>query len=71
MKNSTPTLLKVNFSPIGIDGNAYAIMAAFSKAARRDGYPKDSIDAVIKDAMSGDYDHLLSVIMHNSVDSDD
>lgn len=48
---------------IGRDGNAFAIMAECRRAARDAGWTKDQIDALLKDMMSGDYDHLLAVAM--------
>lgn len=47
----------------GRDGNAFAILGACSKAARKAGWPKEQSDAVLKDMTSGDYDHLLMVAM--------
>lgn len=43
-----------------IDGNAYAIMGAVTKALRRAGLA-DKIDEYRTKAMSGDYDNLLAV----------
>ena len=46
---------------VGVDGNAYAIMAVVDRGLREDGAPKEYRDAVQTDMMSGDYDHLLQV----------
>ena len=48
---------------IGEDGNAFNILGRCQQAARRAGLPKDEIDAFIKEATSGDYDHLLQTAM--------
>ena len=48
---------------VGEDGNAFAIMGACSKAARKAGWDKVRIDAVIAEMMAGDYDHLLRTAM--------
>ena len=48
-----------------VDGNAFAIMGAFSRAATRQGWSKEEVDEVIQEAQSGDYDNLLAVIMSN------
>jgi hypothetical protein len=48
---------------IGADGNAFNVMGLCKTAARKAGWPKEKIDAMIKDMMSGDYDHLLGVAM--------
>lgn len=54
---------KVKLELVGLDGNAFAIMGAFSQAARRQGWSKQEIDVVLDEAKSGDYDHLLVTIM--------
>lgn len=63
----------VTLNLVGIDSNAFSIMGAFSRQARREGWAKDEIDAVISEATSGDYNHLLGVIMAHceSADSDE
>ena len=48
---------------IGNDGNAFAIMGSVKKALKQAGADKEYIDQYFKDAMSGDYDHLLQVSM--------
>jgi len=53
---------KINLRLIGIDGNAYALMAAFQHQARKEGWSKDEIQIVLDEAMSGDYDHLLATL---------
>ena len=55
---------------VGLDGNAFSLMGAFKQAARRQHTPKDEVDAVMNDCMSGDYDHLLCVLMDNTTGED-
>ncbi len=43
----------------GEDGNAFAIIGRCLRAAKRAGVPQPDIDAFLKEAKSGDYDHLL------------
>jgi len=50
---------------IGNDGNAFAVIGACMTAARKAGFTKEQMDAIRKDMMSGDYDHLLCVAMDN------
>lgn len=50
-----------NYTLVGVDGNAYAVMGYVSKAMRETGFSKDEIDRYHKAAMSGDYDNLLRV----------
>lgn len=47
----------------GIDGNAYAIMGAVSKALRRADVPQEEIDSYINQSKSGDYTNLLQTAM--------
>jgi len=46
----------------GEDGNAFAILGKVSRELRRNGH-KDLVAQYQKEAMSGDYDHLLQVTM--------
>jgi len=55
-------LPKVKCRLVGEDGNAFSILGRFQKAARRAGWSKEETDAVIKEAMSGDYNHLLAFL---------
>jgi hypothetical protein len=45
------------------DGNAFTIMGKAASALRKSNYSKDQIEAYRKEAMGGDYDHLLQVTM--------
>lgn len=44
------------------DGNAFAIMAACSHAARRAGWTPEEWESVRDDMTSRDYEHLLAVV---------
>ena len=44
-----------------VDGNAFAIMAYVRSAMRREGKSNEEVNNYIKDAQSGDYQHLLQV----------
>jgi len=61
---------KVKLTLVGLDGNAFSIMGAFSTAARRQGFDKKYIDDILADAMSGDYNHLLATIANECEDID-
>lgn len=50
-----------------VEGNAYSLLGAFRKAARRQGYSQADIDRVIDDARSGDCEYLVGVLMRNTV----
>lgn len=47
----------------GLDGNALSLVGAFSREAKRQGWSKDDIKLVEKEALSGDYDHVLQTLM--------
>jgi hypothetical protein len=47
---------------VGEDGNAFAILGKVSKALRNNGHA-DLAKEFQKEAMSGDYDHLLCTAM--------
>jgi hypothetical protein len=57
------TTKKVSLNLTEINGNAFALMGAFSGQARREGWTREEIDAVIKECQSGDYDHLLQTLI--------
>ncbi len=50
---------------VGLDGNAFAILGRARRAARDFGWSEEKIREVVDEAMSSDYDHLLSVIMEH------
>lgn len=62
---------KVKLNLVGLDGNAFSIIGAFSRAARRQGFNKEEIDSVINVAKQGDYDHLLNTFLENTQEEDD
>jgi hypothetical protein len=47
---------------VGEDGNAFAILSKVKKALTRAGH-KDLAEQFLKEATSGDYDHLLRTAM--------
>lgn len=47
---------------VGEDGNAFAIIGRVSQALKRGGHP-ELVKEFQKEAMSGDYDHVLSTCM--------
>jgi hypothetical protein len=55
---------KVKLKLVGLDGNAFSLLGAYSKEARRQGLAKEEIDKVIGEATSGDYNHLLATLMN-------
>lgn len=61
-----PNGLGVKLSLVGLDSNAFALLAAFKRAARKQGFTEEQYIPIIEDAQSGDYSHLLSVLMNNT-----
>lgn len=57
--------IKPKVKLIGRDGNAFSIMASCRRAARQAKWSEEKIESLLKDMMSGDYNHLLSVAMDN------
>jgi hypothetical protein len=55
---------EVTVKLVGTDGNAFAILAAVSRAMRRAGIEKTQINEFVDEATSGDYDHLLQTAMN-------
>ena len=55
----------VNLELVGINGNAFMIMGVFQRQAKHEGWNKEEIDAVLTEAKSKDYDHLLATISNH------
>ena len=48
---------------VGEDGNAFAILGRVQRALRSAGVDESEISEFFAQASSGDYDHLLGVVM--------
>ena len=59
--------MEVKMDWASVKNNAFAMLGAFIKAAQQQGYPQADIDRVIDDARSGGYEHLVNVLMRNTV----
>ena len=55
---------KIKVKLAGEDGNAFAILGRVAEALRRNGVPQSEIDALIAEATSGDYNHVLQTCMY-------
>ena len=51
---------KVKLTLVGLDGNAFSLMGAFQQAARKQGWSKAEIDAVIEAGKPAHYAHRVS-----------
>lgn len=52
----------VELDLVGTDGNAFAVMGNFQRAARRQGWSAEDIDTVLTEAKKDDYNHLMATI---------
>lgn len=71
MTNETTIQKKVKMNLVGLDGNAFSLMGAFSRNAKRQGWDKNEIDSVLQKCMSGDYNNLLCTLMEHTEEVDD
>lgn len=62
---------KVRLNLVGLDGNAFALMGAFQRAAKKQGWSREEIAAVINEMKAGDYDHLLSTLMNHTTEDEE
>ncbi len=58
-----PKYPHVKVKLVGQDGNAFFILGRVAAALRRAHVPQAEIDAFLKEARSGDYDHLLQTVV--------
>jgi len=57
---------KITLNLIGLNGNAFSILGAFSKQARKEGWSEEDINHVTTLAKASDYDNLLRVMMQHT-----
>ena len=48
---------------IGQDGNAFAIIGTVKQALRKGNVPSDDIDEFVVEAMSGDYNNVITTAL--------
>lgn len=48
---------------VGTDGNAFSLLAKCKVIATKNKWSKEYYDTFFKEATSGDYNHLLAIIM--------
>jgi hypothetical protein len=51
-----------------LDGNAFALMGAFQRQARKEGWLQAEINEVLEECKSGDYAHLLYTLSRHCDD---
>lgn len=60
---------KVKLKLVGLDGNAFVLMGAFRRQARKEKWTEDEINAVMDECKKGDYNHLVCTLMDHCVNS--
>lgn len=58
-----PKYPNISVNLIGQDGNAFYILASVKKSLERNNVPKEEVALFMEEATSGDYDHLLQIVM--------
>ena len=53
---------KVKLNLVGLDGNAFALMGAFSRQAKREGWTSEEVNSVLTEAQAKDYNHLVTTL---------
>ena len=61
MANLLNKTVKLNL--VGLNGNAYNLMAQFQNQARREKWTEEEVSIVLNECKSGDYDHLLGTLI--------
>jgi hypothetical protein len=62
MSEQYPKYPRIVVSLINQDGNAFSILGKTIREMRRNHVSEHEINAFVKEASSGDYDHLLAVV---------
>lgn len=70
MIRTPENLIPAEVDLVGIDGNAGSIIGTVARALKRAGNDTATIDAFRKEAMSGDYDHVIQTALAYTTDSD-
>lgn len=58
-KSSLPRTSSIEIDLTGPEGNAFCVMGHARKIAKKLQYDKGKIDQLMKEMMSGDYEHLV------------
>lgn len=58
---------KINLNLVGKDGNAFALLGAFARQAEKEGWTRDEINLLFKEATNDDYEHLLATLFEHTL----
>lgn len=61
---------KVRLTLVGTDGNAFALLGRFQRAAKAQGWTPEQIRRATLEMTRGDYNHLLSVLMSYTTENE-
>ncbi|MGB3899770.1 MAG: hypothetical protein WA973_14595 [Mesorhizobium sp.] len=61
--SGTPVYPNISVRLIGIDNHPMTIVAALTRGLRDGGIGRDEIDRIMREALSGDYDHVLATCL--------
>jgi hypothetical protein len=61
--NDTPVYPNISVRLIGVDNHPTTIVAVLTRGLRDGGIEHDEIDRIVREALSGDYDHVLSTCL--------
>jgi hypothetical protein len=62
---------KVKLNLVGLDGNAFCLMGAFQRQARKEGWTEAEIKAVLEECKKSDYNHLLNTLSDHCEDTEE
>jgi len=54
---------KISLDLMDLDGNAFNLMGAFRKQAKKENWTNEEIDEVLNECQKGDYNHLLNTLL--------
>lgn len=57
---------KIELDLVGLDGNAFSLMGAFSRQAKSEGWIAEEIEEVLSECRKGDYNHLLRTLIKHT-----
>lgn len=57
---------KINLNLEGLDGNAFVLMGAFQRQAKKEGWNEEEIKVILDECKKGDYNHLLQTLIKHT-----
>ncbi len=52
----------ISLKLVGLDGNAFSLLGAFSRQAKKEGWTEEEINAVLEEAQRDNYSHLVATL---------